>query len=38
MLATGGVSVIIRARDEERSLARCLELVGGQRGVGEEVG
>jgi rhamnosyltransferase len=37
MLATGGVSVIVRARDEERSLERCLELVGGQQGVGEEV-
>jgi rhamnosyltransferase len=35
MLATDGVSVIVRARDEERSLERCLELLDGQRGVGE---
>ncbi|HEY3729066.1 MAG TPA: glycosyltransferase [Solirubrobacteraceae bacterium] len=34
-MATGGVSVIVRARDEERSLERCLTLVAGQRGVGE---
>jgi glycosyltransferase involved in cell wall biosynthesis len=36
-MASGGVSVIIRARDEERSLARCLALVGAQRGVDEPV-
>jgi rhamnosyltransferase len=35
MTATGGVSVIVRARDEERNVARCLELLAGQRGVGE---
>ena len=35
MAATGGVSVIIRARDEERDLARCLAVLAGQRGVGE---
>lgn len=34
-MASGGVSVIIRARDEERSLARCLALVVAQRGVDE---
>ena len=32
-MATGGVSVIVRARDEERSLARCLSLVAGQTGL-----
>jgi rhamnosyltransferase len=37
MRATGGVSVIVRARDEERSLARCLELVADQRGVGAKI-
>jgi rhamnosyltransferase len=36
-MATGGVSVIVRARDEERSLERCLTLVADQRGVGEPV-
>jgi rhamnosyltransferase len=34
-MATGGVSVIVRARDEERSLGQCLRLIAGQRGVGE---
>jgi rhamnosyltransferase len=33
MLAAGGVSVIIRARDEQDSLERCLQMVGAQRGV-----
>jgi glycosyltransferase involved in cell wall biosynthesis len=36
-MATGGVSVIVRARDEERSLERCLALVAAQRGLAEEV-
>jgi len=31
---SGGASVIIRVRNEARSLARCLELVAGQRGLG----
>jgi rhamnosyltransferase len=35
MVATGGVSVIIRARDEAGELRRCLEALGGQEGVGE---
>jgi len=35
MAAYGGVSVIVRARDEEHNLGRCLELVGAQLGVGE---
>ena len=29
-MATGGVSVIVRARDEELSLERCLSLIGAQ--------
>ena len=32
-MATGGVSVILRARDEERSVERCLSLIGAQIGV-----
>jgi rhamnosyltransferase len=35
MAATGGVSVIVRARDEAENLARCLEAIRSQRGVGE---
>ncbi|HEY5430994.1 MAG TPA: glycosyltransferase, partial [Solirubrobacteraceae bacterium] len=31
---SGGASVIIRVRNEARSLARCLALVAGQRGLG----
>lgn len=34
-MATGGVSVIVRARDEEESLERCLSAIAGQRGVGK---
>ena len=33
MHASGGASVIIRVRDEQHSLERCLRLLGGQRGV-----
>jgi glycosyltransferase involved in cell wall biosynthesis len=32
-MATGGVSVIVRARDEEQSLGRCLSSIAGQAGV-----
>jgi rhamnosyltransferase len=32
-MQTGGVSVIIRARDEEANLARCLPLLAAQRGI-----
>jgi glycosyltransferase involved in cell wall biosynthesis len=35
MAATGGVSVIVRARDEAETLARCLAVLGAQQGVGE---
>jgi glycosyltransferase involved in cell wall biosynthesis len=35
MAATGGVSMIIRARDEAENLRRCLEMLQGQLGVGE---
>lgn len=35
MAATGGVSVIVRARDVERNLGRCLELIGAQKRVGD---
>jgi rhamnosyltransferase len=35
MEASGGVSVIVRARDEESSLVRCLDTIRAQRGVGE---
>jgi glycosyltransferase involved in cell wall biosynthesis len=35
MAASGGVSVIIRARDEAEDLRRCLEALSGQEGVGE---
>jgi glycosyltransferase involved in cell wall biosynthesis len=34
-MAIDGISVIIRARDEETDLARCLDLLASQRGVGE---
>jgi rhamnosyltransferase len=34
-MATGAVSVLVRARDEEQSLERCLSSIGRQRGVGE---
>ncbi len=35
MEASGGVSVIVRARDEESNLVRCLDTIRAQRGVGE---
>lgn len=35
MKATGGVSVIIRARDEAEELRRCLEVLRDQQDVGE---
>jgi rhamnosyltransferase len=35
MAPTGQISVIVRARDEERELQRCLSLIAGQREVGE---
>lgn len=35
MEASGSVSVIVRARDEESSLVRCLEMIRAQRGAGE---
>jgi rhamnosyltransferase len=34
-MGTGGVSVIVRAHDEEQSLERCLSAIAQQRGVGE---
>jgi rhamnosyltransferase len=33
MQGSGGASVIIRVRDEQHSLERCLTLLGGQRGL-----
>jgi glycosyltransferase involved in cell wall biosynthesis len=34
-MAINGISVIIRARDEEANLARCLDTLAAQQGVGE---
>ena len=33
-MAIPGISVIIRARDEAANLARCLDVVSAQQGVG----